>query len=1101
MANPAIGLTAVVKPVRAVAEVPAGSVRLRLEIPDEWAFATTVGKHQVRRLHRAGFSVSGEAEWTSVGRADRLLRLDNGLVIVNRAEHAPASSERVLISRIPLREVRDGASLSADDLRWFPAVPSRPTAGDLVAVKDKVLKSWRDQFRFRTATDERRGLRGAQLGALHGLLAHWSTSDETATVVLPTGTGKTDTMIASLVAEGTAPLLVVVPTVALCRQISRSFVTLGVLPRVGVVPADIALPTVAALRGRIVDVAEAETLLAGCHVLVTTMAGITKSPFEVREKLAAEVSHLFIDEAHHVPARTWSDFREVFPARGVVQFTATPFRGDNKLVPGRVVYRYPLLKAQQDGHFETIRLRHVFDYDPAEADTKIARTAIDQLQRDLADGFDHVVMARAATIARAEHLAEVYRRITGQPVVVAHSRMKPRDRTAALDALASRAARIVVCVDMLGEGYDLPALKVAALHDAHRGLGVTLQFIGRFTRAAKGIGPATAIANTADPKISQALEELYSQDADWNVLLRDLTDGAVGRHLRRAEFLDGFGEPLGTIALQNIQPRASAVAYRVPSGTWHPRRLFEAIDADRLHFSSINTAENVAVAVLRERQPVRWGEIGTLQDVIHDLVIMFFDRRNSLLFVHSSDTRRYHRDLAEAVAGEDVELVQGMQVFRILHGINRMIVANLGLRHALGRSVRYTMYAGGNVHEGLTEQNFHNKMTSNLFGFGFADGDRASAGCSYKGRMWCYRVAEDISEWVAWCRHIGGKLADTSIDPAAFLRTTMRVEPITARPEGLVPLGIEWSANVWIRNEEALIFRFGDHHTTLLDVGIDIVDRSPDGPLRFRVFTDEHESRFEVVLGESGAAFTHLSGPDVFVRHGRTFIPLAAWLDEEPPMIRFHDGAQLVRDLLISAPTVERPFDDSRIDAWDWAGIDLTKESQRAERRPDSIQRHVIEHLMDQPYDIVFDDDDTNEAADIIAIRVTDERLMVRLFHCKYAYDGRPGARVGDLYEVCGQAQRSVHWKGDRARLIQHMIHRESLAQQRHRTRFERGNLAQLAAIARRLRDLDPDFEITIVQPGLQKSSISNGQRDLLAGTQLYLFETYAVPLSVIASR
>ncbi|MEW2386090.1 DEAD/DEAH box helicase family protein [Micromonospora sp. NPDC047707] len=1080
MANRAMGPATPAEPKRHTAEIKiAGSVQVHVDVPDEWALITTVGKHLVRRLHRPGFSLAGEAESVSVGRGDRLLRLDSGLVIVNRAEHAPAASERVLVSRVPLREVTDGASLSRDDLRWATGASPQPTAADLTAVRDKVLESWRDQFRFRDATGERRGLRGAQLGALHGLLAHWSVSDETATVVLPTGTGKTDTMIASLIAARAAPLLVVVPTRSLRGQIFRKFVTLGVLPEVGVVPADIALPTVALLQGRIVDLAEADTLLAGCHVLLTTMAAIVKSPDEVREKLATEVSHLFIDEAHHVPARTWSDFREAFPARRVAQFTATPFRGDNKLVPGRVVYRYPLRKAQQDGYFQTIRLRHVFDYDPGEADAKIAEAAVDQLRRDLADGFDHVVMARAATIARAEMLVEVYRRVTDQPVVVVHSRMGARDRKAALDAVASRSARIVVCVDMLGEGYDLPALKVAALHDAHRGLGVTLQFIGRFTRTAEGIGPATVVANTADPKISQALEELYSQDADWNVLLRDLTDGAVGRHLRRAEFLDGFDDALGNIAMQNIQPRVSAVAYRVPAGTWHPRRLVDAIGADRLHFSSINAAENVALAVLREREPVRWGEIGTLQDVVHDLVIMFFDRQNGLLFVHSSDTRRYHRDLAEAVGGEDVELVQGTQVFRILHGINRLIIANLGLRHALGRSVRYTMYAGGNVHEGLTEQNFHNKMTSNLFGFGFADGDRASAGCSYKGRMWCYRIAEDISEWVAWCRHVGRKLVDASIDPAAFLRTTMRVEPITTRPEGLVPLAIEWSANVWIRNEDTLIFRFGEHTTTLLDVGIDIVDRSADGPLRFRVYTNEQESRFEVVLSERGAAFTQLSGPAVAVRHGRTFIPLAAWLDEEPPMIRFHDGAQLVRDLLISAPTVERPFDDSRIDAWDWTGIDLTKESQRAERRPDSIQRRVIEHLMAQPYDIIFDDDDTNEAADIIALRVADERLVVRLFHCKYAHDGRPGVRVGDLYEVCGQAQRSVHWKGDRTRLIQHMIHRESLARQRHRTRFERGSLEQLAAIARRLRDLDPDFEITIVQPGLQKSSISDGQRDL----------------------
>ena len=35
---------------------------------------------------------------------------------------------------------------------------------------------------------------------------------------------------------------------------------------------------------------------------------------------------------------------------------------------------------------------------------------------------------------------------------------------------------------MLGEGFDLPALKVAVVHDPQKSLAVTLQFIGRFTR-------------------------------------------------------------------------------------------------------------------------------------------------------------------------------------------------------------------------------------------------------------------------------------------------------------------------------------------------------------------------------------------------------------------------------------------------------------------------------------------------------------------------------------------------------------------------------------------------------------------------------------------
>ena len=35
---------------------------------------------------------------------------------------------------------------------------------------------------------------------------------------------------------------------------------------------------------------------------------------------------------------------------------------------------------------------------------------------------------------------------------------------------------------MLGEGFDLPELKIAALHDVKKSLPVTLQFTGRFTR-------------------------------------------------------------------------------------------------------------------------------------------------------------------------------------------------------------------------------------------------------------------------------------------------------------------------------------------------------------------------------------------------------------------------------------------------------------------------------------------------------------------------------------------------------------------------------------------------------------------------------------------
>jgi hypothetical protein len=61
-----------------------------------------------------------------------------------------------------------------------------------------VINSWADSFAFRAAdaSTGRAGLRAAQIGALHAVLGYWTTRPtEPATVVMPTGTGKTETVI------------------------------------------------------------------------------------------------------------------------------------------------------------------------------------------------------------------------------------------------------------------------------------------------------------------------------------------------------------------------------------------------------------------------------------------------------------------------------------------------------------------------------------------------------------------------------------------------------------------------------------------------------------------------------------------------------------------------------------------------------------------------------------------------------------------------------------------------------------------------------------------------------------------------------------------
>ena len=68
---------------------------------------------------------------------------------------------------------------------------------------------------------------------------------------------------------------------------------------------------------------------------------------------------------------------------------------------------------------------------------------------------------------------------------------------------------------MLGEGFDLPALKVAAIHDPQRSLAVTLQFVGRFARTSSGgsYGPASVFVARSELDVDTKLRALYAEDA------------------------------------------------------------------------------------------------------------------------------------------------------------------------------------------------------------------------------------------------------------------------------------------------------------------------------------------------------------------------------------------------------------------------------------------------------------------------------------------------------------------------------------------------------------------------------------------------------------
>lgn len=1031
------------------------------------------------------------------------------VLIVPKATSAKELPDHVLLA--PMGIPADAADAAGS--RWLrPKCGPLPAAGAAAeAYCGAVRESWIGAFAFQQERYEGRnlipGLRPPQIGALHSILGHWTITQEPGTVVMPTGTGKTETMLALLIAKLLKRVLVIVPTDPLRDQIAGKFLSLGVLKQFGVVSKRARLPVVGTLLHKPKTAEEAEEFFTRCNVVVTTASIAGDCSDDVALKIASLCSHLIVDEAHHVRAPTWERVRESFERKPILQFTATPYRGDGKLVDGKVVYNYPLKKAQEEGYFKPIRFLPVEEYSDDLSDERIAEAAIKQLDEDLKAGHDHLLMARCATIHRAKELYTLYLRIAAKhKPVIAHSEQSREETRTAVKRLRARESRIVVCVSMFGEGFDLPELKVAALHDVHKSLAVTLQFTGRFTRTKSSVGDATIIANIANVEVEEALEALYSENPDWNHLLRDLSEGATTGHGRRSEFDLGFLDRPDHIPLQNVFPKMSTVVYRTTCKAWKPEKaknvLKHLFDKPALH-----PKERVLVLVTKELEPVSWGRVRSISNTTYELYLLHWDEKSKLLYIHSSNKDTVHENLAKAVCGDDVTPLRGERVYRVLHGINRLILMNLGLGHTLSRAVRFTMHVGADIKTGLSEAHAENKIKTNIFGRGFSGGDKASVGCSAKGRIWSFRVAADIAEWVQWCHQIGKKLQDDSINIEEIFKGAIIPEPVTGRPDA-VPVTIDWADALLERSEELVTLEFAGLQVPFYDISAEIADHVDTGPIRFRVRCDRWPQlvEYEVRIGKGRVEYVCAGSVEPYIITGRKKRKLSEYLQEEPPIIRFHDGSFLWYDHYFRAHDKPREaFDRARIDAWPWTGVDLKKESQTQAKHPDSIQRHVIQKLLAQSgkdsFDLIFDDDESGESADIVAMRHEDDRLLVRLYHCKYAHGANPGHRVADMYEVCGQAQRSVYWKGQTAALIDHLAFRETARVAKGGvSRFERGTMKTLRLLKKKLRTLQPHFEVYVVQPGLSQAAAETAQLELLAVTEMYLKTTYEIPFGVIAS-
>lgn len=984
---------------------------------------------------------------------------------------------------------------------------------------EQILESWKDRFLFREEDPDvgTGGLRPPQVGALHAIAAHFAVGSEfePATVVLPTGTGKTETMLSLQVYRRLDRTLVIVPSDALRTQITDKFVSLGVLPDAGVVPQETIGPIVAKLTTGLGSVEDAAAVIDKANVVVALPQTLSASAPEALNLLTERCTDLIVDEAHHVPASQWSSVRQMFAGKRITQFTATPFRRDSQRIDGKIVFNFKLGDAQAADYYRPINLKTIEEFGDEETrDRRIAEAAIEVLRHDRDTlGRDHILMARARSKPRAERLFELYCELAPEmsPQLVFSGPGRVRQNRYALKRLTNRengSAHIVVCVDMLGEGFDLPNLKVAALHDAHKSLAITLQFIGRFTRKGnwEQVGEATVVANIADPETEKKLEALYSEGADWDGLIRRLSEERIEEELRLQDVVHNLrerGDLHAHLSLWNLRPSLSTQIFKTRCGNWQPQNYANVLSGDAESWYAISEDDAILVAVVHRITRVRWGKYQNLLDSQYDLIVARWDRENAALFVYASDYDGLKSTaLAKAITDDETSLLQGPVIFNILNNVELPLVKNLGSSR-IG-AISFTSYFGPNVTEGLASIERAESALNNIACVGYEDGERVLWGGTQKrGKVW-QQAAGTVAQWIDWTIHTWTKVSTEDEIEANITRDFLRPKKLT-EPYDAHPIGVQWGERAQAGFSERQFIVFGAAEVPLFLVELEIAAVEDDGAIILRLSSDgaAAEYRFRIDGNvDAGYRYEKVSGADTFFRKSNgPKTEITEYFVSDPVIVRYADGTYSYNCYHIPVPLDAGAFPRDRLDAWDWDGIPLNRESMGKAGNQDTIQYRSFQNVADE-YDLVFNDDGKGEAGDLVCIKdVDDSTIKLCLVHCKGALGAKVSNDIGNFYTVCGQAQKSITVKHlGIGRLYHDLKRRHEIWAKEGHSRFLQGDMKVLSYFKEKARRSKVSFEVIIVQPGGPKATLSEDILKLLGTTELFLKTTTQGEFRVVVS-
>jgi DNA repair protein RadD len=220
------------------------------------------------------------------------------------------------------------------------------------------------------------------------------------------------------------------------------------------------------------------------------------------KKAAMHFDLIVIDEAHHTIASQWACVLQHFSRARRLGVTATPVRLDGaglgeffddlvlgpsvaELIADGYLVQPEVYAPPTDLDLEGVGKRFG-EYKTSELAARVDKptvtgSAVEHYTR-FARGEPAIVFC--ASLSHAAHVCETFRS-AGYRAAVIHGKLDDTQRQAMIKDLASGALHLLVSVDLISEGTDIPVVSVGILLRPTQSMGLHIQQCGRILRPAK----------------------------------------------------------------------------------------------------------------------------------------------------------------------------------------------------------------------------------------------------------------------------------------------------------------------------------------------------------------------------------------------------------------------------------------------------------------------------------------------------------------------------------------------------------------------------------------------------------------------------------------